>query len=88
MANNPVAIGRKLNAHKTSRTSSGSLKYVQFTSYVYGEDITTASITLPTNIQIPPFGHDKKHFGRFYLFFNPNFNRKLIEPRALQKHEG
>ena len=31
----PVDTGRKLNVHKTSRTSSERLMYVQFTSCVY-----------------------------------------------------
>ena len=32
----PVDTGRKLNVHKTSRTSSKRLMYFQFTSCVYG----------------------------------------------------
>ena len=31
----PIDTGRKLNVHKTSRTSSQRLMYVQFTSCVY-----------------------------------------------------
>ena len=34
----PVDTGRKLNVHKTSRTSSERLKYAQFTSCVYWEN--------------------------------------------------
>ena len=34
---NPVDTGRKLIVHKTSRTSSERLMYVQFTYCVYGE---------------------------------------------------
>ena len=35
---NTVDTGRKLNVHKTSRTSSERLKYAQFTSCVYWEN--------------------------------------------------
>ena len=34
---NPVGTGRKLNVHKTSKTSSERLMYIQFTSCVYEE---------------------------------------------------
>ena len=34
----PVDMERKLNVHKTSRTSSRRLMYVQFTSCVHGVD--------------------------------------------------
>ena len=34
---NPLDARRKLNVHKTSRTSSKRLMYVQFTSCVYGK---------------------------------------------------
>ena len=34
--NFPADTGRKLNGHKTSRTTSERLMYLQFTSCVYG----------------------------------------------------
>ena len=40
-----VDTGRKLNVHKTSWTSSERLKYVQFTSCVYGVELQIVRLT-------------------------------------------
>ena len=73
MNNFPVDTGRKLNVHKTSRTSSERLIYVKFTSCVYW--VMNIDILIGTD-----FCHT--------FFIDEIIRGKSNEPLALSSHFG